>query len=422
MSSNPALPVRWFSRLLAVLLPALVVASPAAAAADDEFLPVRSAYQVTTEVEADTLLVQFRIAAGYYLYRDRLGFESPTPGVTLGQPLLPAGLDHEDEFFGRQVIYRDTVQVGVPVSFDGHTGDFDLQVKLQGCADAGLCYPPQNWTVRVASPAVPAGAAPVAVPAPNKGGFSLRSLFGSGAKSDADFLLADQAFVLSATSTARDRIQLRFDVADDYYLYRDKLTVATSAAGVELGRPAVPGGETQHDEYFGEQVVFHGEMVADIPVVAAAGVTAVPLEISYQGCADAGLCYPPIKKTVLVQLASTTASAATLASATTGDAGPMRSEQDLLADRIRDGNLLAVLATFFGFGLLLAFTPCVLPMVPILSGIIVGAANGGQPVTRGRAFALSVAYVLGMALTYTIAGAVFAAAGQQAQAFSRNRG
>ncbi len=94
----------------------------------------------------------------------------------------------------------------------------------------------------------------------------------------------------------------------------------------------------------------------------------------------------------------------------------MRSEQDLLADKIRDGNLLAVLATFFGFGLLLAFTPCVLPMVPILSGIIVGAGNG-KPVPRSRAFALSVAYVLGMALTYTIAGAAFAAAGQQAQAF-----
>ena len=94
----------------------------------------------------------------------------------------------------------------------------------------------------------------------------------------------------------------------------------------------------------------------------------------------------------------------------------MRSEQDLLADKIRNGSLLAVLATFFGAGLLLAFTPCVLPMVPILSGIIVGAGRD-RPVSRGRAFSLSVAYVLGMALTYTIAGAAFAAAGQQAQAF-----
>jgi len=406
-------PVRRCLRLLALLLPLLAAAGPGLAA-DDDFLPVRSAYKVATSAAPDELVVRFDIAPGYYLYRDRLGFESATPGVTLGTASLPVGLDHEDEFFGKQVIYRDNAQVGVPVTFSGTPQDFEVKVKLQGCADAGLCYPPQTWTVPVTWPAGVAGTPPVpvagATPA-KSAGFNLRSLLGSGAKSDADFLPADQAFVFSAESTSRDRVQLRWDIADDYYLYRDKVTVKTSAAGVQLGSVSIPGGEKQHDEYFGEQVVFHAQMLADVPVVAAAGVTEVPLEITYQGCADAGLCYPPIKKTVVVQLA-----AATVAAAADGAPAPMRSEQDLLADKIRDGNLLAVLATFFGFGLLLAFTPCVLPMVPILSGIIVGA-GGGKPVPRSRAFALSVAYVLGMALTYTIAGAAFAAAGQQAQAF-----
>ena len=176
----------------------------------------------------------------------------------------------------------------------------------------------------------------------------------------------------------------------------------------------------RHDEYFGEQVVFYGEMIADLSLVAAAGTTEVPIEVTYQGCADEGLCYPPIRKTALVKLggAATTDGDALVASNGGAVAAPgrMRSEQDALADKIRSGNLLAVLATFFGAGLLLAFTPCVLPMVPILSGIIVGAAGGGKPVSRGRAFSLSLAYVLGMALTYTVAGAAFAAAGQQAQA------
>jgi thioredoxin:protein disulfide reductase len=397
-----ALPVR---RCLLVLLPLFAAARPGLAA-DDDFLPVRSAYKVATSAAPDEVVVRFDIAAGYYLYRDKLGFESATPGVTLGTPSLPAGLDHEDEFFGKQVIYRATTQVGVPVTFSNAPQDFEVKVKLQGCADAGLCYPPQTWTLPVTWPSVVAGATPA-----KSGGFNLRSLLGSGARSDADFLPADQAFVFSADSNSRDRVRLRWDVADDYYLYRDKVTVKTTATGVQLGSVSIPGGETQHDEYFGEQVVFHDEMLADVPVVAAAGVTEVPLEVTYQGCADAGLCYPPIKKTVVVQLAATT-----VAPAAASTAQPMRSEQDLLADKIRDGNLLAVLATFFGFGLLLAFTPCVLPMVPILSGIIVGA-GGGKPVPRSRAFALSVAYVLGMALTYTIAGAAFAAAGQQAQAF-----
>jgi thiol:disulfide interchange protein DsbD len=385
--------------------------------ADDDFLPVRAAYKVATAVEAGNLVVSFTVAPGYYLYRDRLGFESATPGVTLGPPALPAGLDHEDEFFGRQVIYRDQLQVGVPVSFAGAPQPFDLKLRLQGCADAGLCYPPQTWTVpvnwpvdRAAAPAVPtAGVAA----AKQGGGFNLRSLLGSGAKSDSDFLPVDQAFVLTASSPARDRLRLHWVIADDYYLYRDKVVVKTTAADVQLGKPSIPGGESKHDEYFGEQVVFHGEMVADVGVSAAAGVTEVPIEVTYQGCADAGLCYPPTKKTFVVTLAAADAGASVGPAATPR---PMRSEQDLLADKIRDGNLLAVLATFFGFGLLLAFTPCVLPMVPILSGIIVGAGQG-QPVSRGRAFSLSLAYVLGMALTYTIAGAVFAAAGQQAQAF-----
>ncbi|MGB7739043.1 MAG: protein-disulfide reductase DsbD [Steroidobacteraceae bacterium] len=413
MSLIAALPVRRCLRLLALLLPLFAAARPGLAA-DEDFLPVRSAYKVAVSAEPDELVVRFDIAPGYYLYRDRLGFEAATPGVTLGQASLPVGLDHEDEFFGKQVIYRDDAQIGVPVTFSSAPQDFDVKVKLQGCADAGLCYPPQTWTLRVTWPKGVAGTPPVpaAGTTPAKsGGFNLRSLLGSGAKSDADFLPADQAFVFSTESSSRDRVRLRWDIADDYYLYRDKVTVKTTATGVQLGSVSIPGGEQKHDEYFGEQVVFHDQMLADVPVVAAAGITEVPLEITYQGCADAGLCYPPIKKTVVVKLASTA-----VAAAADGAPKPMRSEQDLLADKIRDGNLLAVLATFFGFGLLLAFTPCVLPMVPILSGIIVGA-GGGKPVPRSRAFALSVAYVLGMALTYTIAGAAFAAAGQQAQAF-----
>lgn len=400
----------------------LLAALPAARAAD-QYLPVRSAYKVEITAESGGLAVRFDIAPDYYLYRDRIGFESATPGVTLGAASLPVGVDHEDEFFGKQVIYRDLATVGVPVTFAGAPRDFEVRVRLQGCADAGLCYPPQNWTFPVQWPAGLGESRPQAMAAAaqasgenaaprRSGGFNLKTLFGgSGAKSDADFLSADEAFIFSATSPARDRIQLRWDVADDYYLYRDKVTVRTPAQDVQLGKASIPGGERKHDEYFGEQVVFHGQMLAQIPVVAASGVTEVPLEISYQGCADEGLCYPPIRKTVTVLLAST----ATVADVA-ADATPFRSEQDRFADLVRDGSLLAMIGLFFVSGLGLALTPCVWPMVPILSGIIVGAGSG-RPVSRGRAFSLSLAYVLGMALTYAVAGAAFALAGQQAQAF-----
>ena len=123
----------------------------------DDFLPVKSAYKVATSVEPGRVVVRFDIAPDYYLYRNRLGFEPASAGVHLGMPSLPVGVDHEDEYFGRQVIYRVVAKVGIPVSFDGAARDFDVKVRLQGCADAGLCYPPQTWTVHVAWPEGVAG-------------------------------------------------------------------------------------------------------------------------------------------------------------------------------------------------------------------------------------------------------------------------
>jgi thiol:disulfide interchange protein DsbD len=141
------------------------------------------------------------------------------------------------------------------------------------------------------------------------------------------------------------------------------------------------------------------------------------LQVTYQGCAEAGLCYPPITKTVTVSLPSGVAGGGSAslpgAHAGAGSGGGGVAEQDWFASLIRSGSVAAMLGWFYLAGLVLAFTPCVLPMVPILSGIIAG---GGRPVTAARGFALSAAYVLGMALTYTLAGIACAAAGRQVQA------
>ena len=248
-------------------------------------------------------------------------------------------------------------------------------------------------------------------------GVDLKQLAGGGATDG--FLKPDQAFVLTAESESADRVTLRWQIAKDYYLYRDKVLVATASPDAKLGAPELPPGKTKHDEYFGEQVVYYDELVANVPVSRRSSLTELPLEVTYQGCAEAGLCYPPIRKQISVTLPPvSTAKAASDAAPSdrSGEITPRRSEQDSIADRVRSGSLLGVLAFFFVTGLGLAFTPCVLPMVPILSGIIVGA-GGERPLSRGRAFSLSIAYVLGMALTYTAAGALFALAGQQAQAF-----
>ena len=259
------------------------------------------------------------------------------------------------------------------------------------------------------------------------------------ARSGEDFLPPDQAFHFNATTTtgASGAQQVRLDwvIAPGYYLYRDRIHVESAQTPARIGAPQFPPGQVKSDEYFGKQVIYHQELIALIPVL---GTAAQPLDISvtYQGCAEAGLCYPPITRTLSLDLsggaggaggaasgvapsaaAGGAAAGGTAANGAAADGsaagGQYVSEQDRLALLLRSGNLLQVLLEFFLGGLLLAFTPCVLPMVPILSGLIVGT---GHRVTTMRAFVLSLTYVLGMAITYTATGVACAAAGKQVQA------
>jgi thioredoxin:protein disulfide reductase len=269
----------------------------------------------------------------------------------------------------------------------------------------------------------------------------------SKAKSSGDeFLPADEAFRFDAIPDGPDHVRLIWQIADGYYLYRTRVKAATTSIQAQLGTLEMPTGETKSDEYFGKQEIYHHELVAGVPVArASAAQLALPLQVTYQGCATAGLCYPPITKEITVSLPSGTGGGASGALASVG-AGSVTSagvasgtgsltsvsgvanadgssdvkaagasyvsEQDRFATLIKSGNTFLMLGGFFLAGLVLAFTPCVLPMVPILSGIIAGQ---GKNVTTGRAFALSLTYVLGMAFTYTIAGALCAAAGKQVQ-------
>jgi thiol:disulfide interchange protein DsbD len=392
------------------------VAAPARAAGQD-FLPPQQAFRYTLAAEPGVIAVRWTVAPGYYLYRKRMGVETAAPWATLGEPVLPKGESHTDEFFGEQEVYRGEFEVRVPLTLGRDvrgTPSLPLTLRLQGCADAGLCYPPARWQAALTLPEVGAapGPAPAAGGAGAAGGLFARlrgAASGATGAATNDFLPVDAAFPLEVIAEGPDRIRVRFDTRPGYYLYRHRLTFATDAPGVTLGTPSMRRGELKTDEFFGTQEVFHDELLIALPV-ARDGSRALDLmlEVGFQGCADAGLCYPPEKRRLTVSLPAGKGSAAA------GPApGGFVSEQDRLATLIRDGRLPWVLATFFGLGLLLAFTPCVLPMVPILSGIIAG---GGPDITPRRAFMLSLTYVLGMAAMNTLAGIAAAAAGQQVQA------
>ena len=232
----------------------------------------------------------------------------------------------------------------------------------------------------------------------------------SGASREDEFLPPDEAFRLTAVADGANAVALDWAIADGYYLYRHRVAVKTETAGFAVGAVQLPDGKKKTDEFFGQVEVYYQQLDALVPLTRSTDATVVELKVTYQGCADAGLCYPPTTKVVAVDLPPP----GTPSSAAAAGGGGTVAEQDRLAILISSGNLAAVLASFFGFGLLLAFTPCVLPMIPILSGIIAGQ---GKQATPGRSFVLSLTYVLGMSLTYTVAGAAFAAAGQQAQAF-----
>lgn len=244
------------------------------------------------------------------------------------------------------------------------------------------------------------------------GAAAAQGLLGPASNQD-QFLDVDKAFVFAAVADGGERVLLDWQIAPGYYLYRHRVSAKTATPGFALGAIAMPDGHKKTDEFFGDVEVYYDILSATVPVTRPEGASSFELAVTYQGCADAGLCYPPVTKTVQIELPPP-GTAPKSAATDPGGSAPMVSEQDRLSSLISGGSLLAIMASFFGFGLLLAFTPCVLPMIPILSGIIAGQ---GASATPRRSFTLSVVYVLGMALTYTIAGAVFAAAGQQAQAF-----
>ena len=364
----------------------------------------------------DEIELRWEIADNYYLYNNRfLRIRSATEGVTLGTPELPAGKREFDELLNADVVkYHDEVRVRVPLTqLAENVESVTLQVRSQGCLESVLCYPPSMQTVAVSLPA----AAATANAAPLDG---LTELLGGGAlapASGAPALPAEQAFSAEALVTDASTVLMRFTPQPGYYLYLDKFEfVVVDASGVSVAAAELPEGTLKDDPEFGVVPVLFEQ--AEIPVRlrrAPGPATSITLEARFQGCRDGDICYPPQQERFELELEASATGAATLPVATTPPAVPV-SEQGRLAALLIENPAGALLAFFIG-GILLAFTPCVFPMVPILSGIIAGE---GDRITTGRALTLSLVYVLAMALTYTAAGVLAGLFGQNLQAMFQN--
>lgn len=264
----------------------------------------------------------------------------------------------------------------------------------------------------------------LSVPNVNAGGLLERITDGRApfnlGSSEPEFLDPEIAFRFSQTSDQQGLL-FNWEIANGYYLYKDRFKLSSQDTGVIARFTDMPAGEMKNDPEFGHVEIYRDQVTLNASINSTATPNAaVDIEVIYQGCAEDGICYPPIKKNVTIPKEffadqplnlNQNGVAAKLANTQSTSSGVLSA--DRLADQLKDRNLLSTVAIFFGFGLLLSFTPCVFPMLPILSGIIVGQK---QPVSTGRAFRLSLSYVLAMAATYAIVGVIAGMFGHNLQA------
>ena len=403
--------------LLKILLLFLITFS-SLHAEEEELLDPREAFVLKLEsIDNSTLRATWNIADGYYLYRSKFRFKSDTPGITLGSPDFPTGKVKHDEFFGDVEIYRGKITIDIPFERqESASTTVTIMAISQGCADIGVCYPPQREKREIELPS-PAGktSGTQSIIA------SLQENFGIGGSPDDEVLDPDVAFRFSSEVTDENTLLVRWEIAPGHYLYKSKFKFGLrDSRGVNLGEAQLPPGEKKDDEFFGLIEVYHDQVEARLPINRTdSSVSEITLTTSYQGCSEiTGICYPPIKKSTVLSLPVAAASTSMVKALTEeASAAPPLSEQDSLAQSLATGNTLATILLFFGLGLLLAFTPCVFPMIPILSSIIVGH---GKELTTSKAFSLSLVYVLAMALTYTVAGVIAGLFGANLQAAFQN--
>lgn len=241
-------------------------------------------------------------------------------------------------------------------------------------------------------------------------------VFAANPSRAADLLEPNAAFKLSAISEA-GQVRLHWDIAEGHYLYRSRVQVELpQVEGLSFSPPVLPDGEEKTDEFLGMIQVYHHDLDVRLPYTGVVKPTdLVPVTVTYQGCAERGVCYPPQTKTLHVKLTpgtSSTQANTDLIGSTSGT-----SEQTRLFGILAGGNTAWIALVFAGLGLLLAFTPCVLPMIPILSSLVVGTGERTGP---WRGLGLSAAYVFSMAAAYSVLGMVAGRFGQNLQAWMQS--
>jgi thiol:disulfide interchange protein DsbD len=432
---------RWLATLmLALCLPAGIPAF----AADIDLPPVDQVFIPSARaVSRERIEVTWKIAVGYYLYRHRTSVKADAAfaGASLA---LPDGDKHHDEFFGDVETYRGSLTgILTGVAGDGASST-TLTIKYQGCADAGVCYPPQTRMLKVALPAPAGRDAGLGLPQRSGGGlFGFDGAAGT-AGMDAAPLPEQRAFTVEAIAGDGNSILLRLTPAVGYYLYRDKLSVKLDAgAGLSATLPPaakLPKATSHRDEHFGDVAVYFDQVEITVPVARTLTAAATgTLVVGLQGCQTNGICYPPMTRRLPISIpagrllpvtgmphppAIDTTSPASAATTASAGAASGTSSLSQIADggtpasaegrasaggdvartppptQATPGLLASLLLALLG-GLILNLMPCVLP---VLSLKVLSVAQSGENRESARRHALW--YTAGVLLSFVALGAL----------------
>ncbi len=454
-------------RRVAALCALFVVSLPALAVSEKDLLPVDEAFGLSAQArDRDRIEVTWKIAPGYYLYRHRTTVKSDT-AFSAEALQMPAGKKHHDDFFGEVETYRDRLVAVLPGKAAADAGTVTLEVRYQGCADAGVCYPPQKRSLQVKLPGGSAVGDADAPPAPGAAAASPfnNPLAGGGlrlpgtANTQPLPLPSERAFGFDAIVGDGNTVLLRFTPAPGYYLYRDRTSLKLEGApGIRADTPRWPAAKSHRDEHFGDVSVYFDQIDVPLPLRrSVADAAEATLVITFQGCQTDGICYPPMTRRVKLALPAGKINAradeearrseviAPLVArdkrAPARDAAGLATQPMLIrpnepaldapaqtpdasaenAQRTRPPGstagatpttLVAALLLALAGGLILNLMPCVLP---ILSLKVLGVAQSGESRQRARSHALW--YTAGVLVAFAAIGALvlaLRAAGQAA--------
>jgi len=363
-------------------------------------LPASEAFQLSAQIVDDKVELNWSISSGYFVVKESIEISTAEPDQ-IGNAAFPQAVPTVDAFLGNINIYRGEQSVVLPISSE-NTNDLVLTIVFDGCADLGICYPPITKNITLSAPVKKQIQIISDVPALDSSAIS-EVTAQVGLLQKGSPLPANEAFNLDVVAIGAQTLNIRWLVHKDYYLYKDK--IAISVKGASIVNILYPDATLINDEFFGRVSIYDRpiEVLLSLEDVSSGQVT---LSVEYQGCWKGGVCYPPQQANYNISLPGSGASNAEDSSEAPTDFLPtaleqMNSEEITAQELFQKGGLALFIGAFLA-GLAISYTPCIYPMVPILSGIIIGQKK--SPSTF-KAVSMSLVFVLSMSLAYGLIGA-----------------